>query len=209
MRWLPLAVSLLAALVAGMAFRTASDARSRVDRMRSDDKRTPSQPRQVVDGSVVSRGEHDQLMKRVLDLSAELRDLRESVEAADAPEPVSATLPRTAGTDGGYRRTEPEPGYSARPPAGQPVELYDGGVVPSRSLTPVATLVEQGSGRALLYLNEQVEIDHMALEKWSEFFDFRGGGAYARYRSDPPAELNWDPGAGRGTLVTRGTARNL
>jgi hypothetical protein len=207
MRWLPLAVSLVAALVAGMAFRTASDARSRVDRMRSDEKRASPQPRQVVDGSVVSRGEHDQLMKRVLDLSAELRDLRESVEATDAPEPVSATSPRTADTDGGYRRTEPA--YSPPPPNGQPVELYDGGVVPSRSLTPVATLVEQGSGRALLYLNEQVEIDHMALEKWSEFFDFGGGGAYARYRTDKPAVLQWDKGSSRGTLVERGTARNL
>ena len=95
------------------------------------------------------------------------------------------------------------------PANGRPVELRDGAVVLSRSLASVAVLVEEGAGQGSLYVNDQVEIDHMALERWSTFFDFGAGKPYQRYRTERPATVAWDPVAGRGDLREPGRARSL
>ena len=72
---------------------------------------------------------------------------------------------------------------------GQPVEIRDGLIVPSRSLAAVGSLVPgTGASPALLYLNETVEIDHLSQNRWAQFFDFGGGEPYRRYRTVEPSK---------------------
>jgi hypothetical protein len=92
---------------------------------------------------------------------------------------------------------------------GRPVDVESGQVVLSRSLQSVG-LLEGGDGRtARLYLNEGAEIDHLAFDRWKEFFDFGGGGPYRRYRTLRPAEIEWNETTGRGRLAQTGSARQL
>lgn len=93
------------------------------------------------------------------------------------------------------------------PAAGTPVELRDGDVVASRSLAAPGSLVTDGSREvARLYLNEDVELTHVAFDQWSVFFDFRGGRPYTRYATREPALVYWNDAAGRGKLKDKGIA---
>jgi hypothetical protein len=95
-------------------------------------------------------------------------------------------------------------------PGGRGVDLDGGQVVLSRSLESVATLVGGADGRpARLYLNESIEIDHMAFDRWKEYFDFEGGVAYRRYRTTQPALVEWNETTARGRLARKGSARQL
>jgi hypothetical protein len=88
---------------------------------------------------------------------------------------------------------------------GKSVELLAGVVVPSRSLISVGSLVAgEGLGPAKLYINREAEIDHIALEQWSSYFDFRGGEAYQHYKTVEPSLVEWDDTSGRGHLIKRG-----
>ncbi len=80
-------------------------------------------------------------------------------------------------------------------------------MVPSRSLAAPGSLVSDSyGGGAKLYLNESVEINHVAFDQWSAFFDFRGGKPYMRYTTRRPAVVDWNESTGRGTLRDRGIA---
>lgn len=93
---------------------------------------------------------------------------------------------------------------------GRAVDLRDGSIVGSRALAAPAFLVpDQGDEAALLYLNEDVEVDHLALERWAEYFDFGAGAAYRRYRTVEPARVEWNDSAERGRLLSPGKAEVL
>lgn len=93
---------------------------------------------------------------------------------------------------------------------GRAVDLRDGSIVGSRALAAPAFLVPgEGDEAALLYLNEDVEVDHLALERWSEYFDFGAGAAYRRYRTVEPARVEWNGSAERGRLLSPGKAEVL
>ena len=85
---------------------------------------------------------------------------------------------------------------------GRPVELENGVLVPSRSLAAIGSLVVDGAdGDARLYLNDAVEIDHLALGRWSTYFDFQHGQPYRRYRTVRPAMIDWNETASRSRTV--------
>jgi hypothetical protein len=88
----------------------------------------------------------------------------------------------------------------------QPLAVdYEGGIVrASRSLSPVALLI-QYSNHASLYINPEVDIDHLAKAKWADVFDFGSGEAYRRYRTTVPAEVAWDSASATGRVVKRGS----
>jgi hypothetical protein len=91
---------------------------------------------------------------------------------------------------------------------GRPVEFDGADLRLSRSLSALGSLVlEDGSGSgASVFLNEQIQIDHVAYERWSALFELRGGGPYARYRTVRPAAVDWNEEAGRGRVIARGVA---
>lgn len=93
---------------------------------------------------------------------------------------------------------------------GKAVDLRDGSIVGSRALAAPAFLIpDEGDEASLLYLNEDVEVDHLALERWSQYFDFGAGAAYHRYRTVEPARVEWNASAERGRLVAPGKAEVL
>lgn len=216
--WLPVALSVLALAAAGAAYSAAARPRPRSHggSWSGDGDAWNRVVRSSSDGTKADKMAVDQLARQVAALETELRALqhRGTVVDGDArPSAGAATLsiPPEAPVEFGGEMTDVSPSTESPPPppAGQPVELDGGVVVLSRSLAALATVVEDGRGGALLYLNETVEIDHMALERWADFFDFSGGRAYARYRTDSPAVLSWDRAQSRGTLARRGAAHSL
>lgn len=161
---------------------------------------------------------HDREVRALRDelerLRSEVREVRESRETPErgkqavppAPSlpPSLAALREEALWDPWGAETLQPP---STPPAGRPVELQDGWVVPSRSLAAPGSLVpEDAGGQAKLYLNESVEINHVAFEQWSAFFDFRGGKPYMRYSTRVPSLIQWNESAGRGKLERKGVA---
>jgi hypothetical protein len=96
-------------------------------------------------------------------------------------------------------------------PSGRPVEFDGEDLRLSRSLSALGSLVvsDGGESGASVFLNDQIQIDHVAYERWSTLFELRGGGPYARYRTVKPAAVEWNEEAGRGRLVSRGVAEVL
>jgi hypothetical protein len=101
-------------------------------------------------------------------------------------------------------RPEAPRGHSPGPGA-QPVEIRDGLIIPSRSLSAMGSLLPgDGSAPALLYLNETVEIDHLSHNRWAQYFDFGGGEPYRRYRTLEPSKIDWNPATEQGRLIKHG-----
>jgi hypothetical protein len=98
------------------------------------------------------------------------------------------------------------PAAMAVPAGGRPVEVRDGVLVISHSLPPAAYAVPEGTGRARVFLNDQVEINEYALPKWEAFFEMRGARPYAMYRTLRAAEVSWDAQAERGVPGAPGIA---
>ncbi|HUE96271.1 MAG TPA: hypothetical protein VMN39_06405 [Longimicrobiaceae bacterium] len=99
------------------------------------------------------------------------------------------------------------PSIAGRPvgASGQPVEIRDGLIVPSRSLAATGSLVPgSGAAPALLYLNDSVEIDHLSQNRWAQFFDFGNGEPYRRYRTVEPSKVEWNPTTEQGRLIEPG-----
>jgi hypothetical protein len=101
-----------------------------------------------------------------------------------------------------------EPAWSPGP-GDQPVEVRDGVLVASRSLPPAGFLSASGSGPARVYLNAEVPLTEYSLPKWAAFFDLDDARPYASYRTRRPAQVRWDEAAGRGELVSKGTAEAI
>jgi hypothetical protein len=96
-------------------------------------------------------------------------------------------------------------GFGATGGGRVPVEIRDGAIVPSQSLPPEAWLVPQGGGRASLSLNAEVLLNTFALDRFSYFFDL-GDRREGFYETRRPAEVAWDDGQQRGSLVAPGKA---
>ncbi|HEX6749026.1 MAG TPA: hypothetical protein VF092_17135 [Longimicrobium sp.] len=154
-------------------------------------------------------------------MQEDVRDLAENARAAapprnerewdrgSPPRPVERPL-RGAGAMEDYDYGTHMVDLGGTEPGGRGVDLEGGQLVLSRSLEAVATLAGGGDGRpARLSLNESIEIDHMALDRWKEFFDFEGGAAYRRYRTTKAALVDWNESAGRGRLIEKGVAKQL
>lgn len=92
-----------------------------------------------------------------------------------------------------------------------PVDLEGEWLVSSSSLAAVGWLLPETTtpGRAVVVLNEEIAIDHVALKKWARVFDFRGERAYVRYRTVEPALVEWDEVARRGRPLSVGVAEAL
>jgi hypothetical protein len=134
----------------------------------------------------------DQFRSELAHVTSLVYSVHNAPPAAPAPEIVAPAWPSEAPAD----------------PVARPVE-YDGvDLRLSRSLSALGSLVasRDPDGQANLFLNEKIQIDHVAFERWSHLFEFRGGGAYARYRTVNPALVEWNEGAGTGKLVSRGLA---
>jgi hypothetical protein len=143
----------------------------------------------------------ESLYGSIQELEQEVAQLRAEIRYPDAKEVVSEHTKEPLATDMPPHR----PGTR-----GQLVELRDGIVVPSRSLAAMGSLVlGEGGAPASLYLNESVEIDHLAWDRWSEYFDFGDGNPYQRYRTVEPSRINWDASAEQGYLLMRGKAEAL
>lgn len=126
--------------------------------------------------------------------------------ANPTPDSASALPPEAASSiDPPAQPVAPEP--APRAPSGDAVE-FDGEVLSlSRSLNALGLLERGGSGdAALLYLNPEVEVDHIVREKWASLFAFNGGRSYVRYRTVHPARVRWDEGTQTGVPVSPGVA---
>jgi hypothetical protein len=88
---------------------------------------------------------------------------------------------------------------------GVPVELKEGWVVGSESLSAPGVLVAPvAGGLAQVFINEDMDLSNIILENWSAVFDVGSGEPFRRYRTVRPAEIEWSGLAGRGRLVRRG-----
>jgi hypothetical protein len=154
------------------------------------------------------RAEVDELGRELSEVAGELARLRVELEGEqlgsvryalrDGPAPVERAPANLA------PEFPPEP-------RGRPVELRGEELCLSRSLSAIGSLVVESEpgGPAYLYLNEQAQIDHVAFERWSKFFEFRGGGPYMRYRTVRPARVDWNEDTGSGIPTAPGVADAL
>ncbi len=90
-----------------------------------------------------------------------------------------------------------------------PVEFDGRALRVSRALSALGRLTRTADGRWLLFLNADVEVNHVTHAEWSKIFELRGGGAYSRYRTVTPAAVDWNASAGEGTLTERGVAEAI
>jgi hypothetical protein len=135
-----------------------------------------------------------------------IRDLQRDVQRLDSV--INVGDDRVPTTYADHSSTFMSPTPAARLEGrGRAVDLRDGSIIPSRALAaPGLLLPDSGEGPALLYLNESVEIDHLAWDRWSQYFDFGSGEPYRRYRTIEPSKVAWNASAEQGQLVSRGRA---
>lgn len=137
----------------------------------------------------------------ITDLQGEIVRLKAEVQQLSKSGAPRLDSQRRAGAPAAEQREQP---------AGQAVDLREGMVVPSRALAAPGFLVVGGADEAaLLYLNEEVEIDHLAWDRWVQFFDFGGGEPYRRYRTVQPSRVEWSAAAEQGRLLSRGKAEEV
>lgn len=178
-----------------------------------------------LENSSLSHGRIASLERRVDELHNELRErLTAGSEAFEEPSlsvsvtassaaiqgaQASTSTPITTPTSEAVAQQSPFTAERPSEPArrdSMPVELQGGQVVRSRSLVALASLVsDEGRGEGRLFINEAVEIDHIAFDRWAPFFNFGNGRPYRRFRTVEPALVQWDPASQRGSIIKKGT----
>lgn len=220
----PLGIALLIGLTVVLVYWFYREGAGDVSRQRRGD---PEQPLLRTDQDEV-RG---QLEYRVADLEGQVHELLSRLERVEDKIKVSGTQDEVSGSRGRAPDVGPLPDKEARNipndgdpwsgaldqyssealskppqgPPGKPVDIRDGVIVPSRSLAAVGSLLIESAGEtARLYVNESVEIDHLAKQHWSEYFDFGTGEPYRRYRTLEPSRVRWSGLKEEGRLIERG-----
>ncbi|MEJ7811623.1 MAG: hypothetical protein WKG32_14520 [Gemmatimonadaceae bacterium] len=210
-----LGVSLWAVAIAFGARRSADGAHEQLrEQAQSRAKASPAP------GASFDPRELQKLTDRLGVLEADFQELaKETFRELDQIRMVAGAPSRTgadaaagaaAGDEVEPAAMGPGPGErDGRGTEGRPVELNGEYLIASQSLAAFGALVPGGApgAPARVYVNEDVEIDHVALEKWGLYFDFQGGKPYQRYRTVKPSLVRWDEAEGRGRVIEAGVAQ--
>jgi len=213
--WGAIGLSLLTSVIALVLARRAGAAARAAARRKRETSEEASRFRSIAKELRQQGQVLDGLQERVVALEGALAQgggppARPSEEEGGLPGVENMTPPSgfVAGASGSEAPPSAPQAAAAASEPGTPVDFDGRAVRVSRALSHLGSLHAAADGRWLLYLNPDVEVNHVAYAEWSKIFELRGA-AYARYRTLTPAAIDWNAAAGEGTMTERGVAEAI